>query len=171
MHALRTAARVVGHCSPNEYSSAGQGISGRSPSRETRLLPCRNRAALDDVHRPRLESAEMEAMLDQPELFTTIEQKIRKRSFLRQFIEASEEHGVLVPRSMIASALEISTQRVHQLVQAGRLAELVIEGRHYVPAASLELFLTEERKTGVHLKVPGWRVGPLAVRGMFEKRS
>jgi hypothetical protein len=90
---------------------------------------------------------------------------------LRQFIDATYEHGPLVPQSMIADALSVSRQRVHQLVQAGRLAEVVIEDRHYVTTASFDLFLTEERKSGVHVSTPGWRVGGLMLRGMREKRS
>ena len=107
---------------------------------------------------------------DQGELFPTLEQKVRKRSFLRQFLDATEIHGLLVPHSMIADALGVSRQRVHQLVDSGRLAEISIEGRHYVPIASFDLFLTEERKSGVHVERVGWRAKTLA-RGFVEKRS
>lgn len=113
----------------------------------------------------------MESTLNQAELFPTIEEKIRKRSFVREFIEAVLEHGPLVPRELVAQGIGVSRQRVHQLLEKGRMVEIVIGGRHFVTAASLELFLTEERKVGVNIEVPAWREGPMFVRGLMQKKG
>jgi hypothetical protein len=73
------------------------------------------------------------------------------RSFLAQYIEATIQHRALVPLPFVADALGLSKQRVHQLISGGQLASIEIGDRKFVPASALELFLTEERKTGVHL--------------------
>ncbi len=113
----------------------------------------------------------METALNQAELFPTIEQKIQKRSFVLEFIEAVLEHGPLVPREMIAEGIGVSRQRVHQLLQSGRMVQMVIGGRHFVTATSLDLFLTEERNCGSRLKIPEWREGPMFVRGILQKKT
>src|ERR1035437_2496248 len=92
----------------------------------------------------------MELTTDQGELFAVIAEKVKPRSFLRQYIDATNQHGALAPISMIAAAIGCSRQRVHVLVNDDKLASVAVAGRKYVPASSLELFLTEERKTGVH---------------------
>jgi hypothetical protein len=114
----------------------------------------------------------METALNQVEFgFPTIEEKIRERSFVLEFIDAVREHGPLIPREMIAEGIGVSRQRVHQLLQSRRMVELVIGGRHFVTAVSLDLFLTEERKIGVNIGVPGWRQGPMFVRGLMQKKG
>jgi biotin operon repressor len=86
--------------------------------------------------------------MDQPELFPVIERKVRKRTFLREYIAATREHGPLATQGQIAAALGISRQRINELVRAQRIATVNVDGRDYVPCSSLELFLTEERRVG-----------------------
>ncbi len=80
--------------------------------------------------------------------YPVIEEKAKKRSTFRQYVDALNEHGHLLQIPMVAAALGVSRQRVSFLVTEGRLASLAIGPHSYIPAASLELFLTEERKNG-----------------------
>jgi hypothetical protein len=108
----------------------------------------------------------MEMTIDQAELFPafpTIAATAGKRSLLREMSDAIEKHGPLIPQAFTHVALDISKQRAHQLLSAGRIATIEIAGRTWVPMAALDLFLTEERKTGIHVKPqPG-------VRQMFRR--
>jgi hypothetical protein len=92
----------------------------------------------------------MEAV-GQQELFPVLEEKAKKRSFLREFLDAIDMHGPMVARAHIPIVLDLSRQRVHQLIDEGRLGTVHIRGHDYVPLASLQNFLSEERKTGVHI--------------------
>ncbi len=80
--------------------------------------------------------------------YPVIDQKTKKRSIFRLYVEALREHGHLLQMPMIASALGVSRQRVAFLVAQGRLASVRIGEHTYIPAAAFELFLTEERKNG-----------------------
>jgi hypothetical protein len=91
------------------------------------------------------------AVAEQRELFPVIAEKTPRRGFLSRYLEASVEHGALVPMPLVVEALNVSKQRVHQLISGGQLAFVEIGDRKFVPAAALELFLTEDRKTGVHV--------------------
>src|SRR6266403_4156740 len=82
------------------------------------------------------------------ELFPVVERKVKKRSYLHQLLEAGEIHGPLVTQSMVAKALELSTQRIHQLVNSGQLPTVDVCGHRLIPIACLDSFLTENRKTG-----------------------
>jgi hypothetical protein len=92
----------------------------------------------------------MDATVDQLDLieFPHIEGKTKKRSTLRQMLDAIERHGPLLPQSMMAGALDLSKQRVSQLIEEGKLASVEVAGKHFIPAAALELYLTEEKKAG-----------------------
>lgn len=79
--------------------------------------------------------------------FPVIEEKA-KRGVLRQYLALTREHGALVPLPMVAVAAGVSHQRISVLVDQGRLASVAIGDRRYVPAAALEFYLTEERKSG-----------------------
>lgn len=85
---------------------------------------------------------------EQGVLFPVMEAKLRVQSPARRFLEFSREHGGLVPQQMVADSLGISHQRVSQFIESGRLIAVEVGGRRYVSGASLELFLTEERKAG-----------------------
>ena len=96
----------------------------------------------------------MDVAIDQPELFPFAERQAKKPGPFRQLMAAIREHGTLVPQQMIAGTLKLSKQRVSQLIQAGRLASLEIGGRHWIPLAALELYLSEEKKAGRPVMVP-----------------
>ncbi len=108
----------------------------------------------------------MEMMAAQTELFPvfpTIAASASKRSPLREMLDAFEKHGHLVPQMFVHVALDISKQRAHQLIAGGRIATIEVAGKPYVPMAALDLFLTEERKTGIHVRPqPG-------IRQMFRR--
>jgi hypothetical protein len=92
----------------------------------------------------------MEAV-DQSELFPgfpVIESRSGKRSPVREIVDATERHGVLLPPWAVVETLGLSRQRVHELVQAGRIATVEVAGKTFVPAVALELFLSEARKVG-----------------------
>jgi len=103
----------------------------------------------------------------QPEFFDypVIESK-PKRGIFRRYLEATREHGHLATVPMIAAALGMSRQRVDFLIGQGRLAALRIGPHNYVPLASLELFLTEERKSGRSPNDPSLLA---IVKSAFEK--
>ncbi len=93
----------------------------------------------------------MEVTADQAELFPVIIQQAqteRPKSALRQFLDALSTHGPLVPRGYLPALLDLSNERVRQLVDAGRIATLDLGGRQMVPVAAIEAFLAQERKTG-----------------------
>ncbi len=96
----------------------------------------------------------MEMMADQAELFPvlTAQTQTRKRSPLREMLDAIERHGPLVPKAFLPLVLDISKQRVHQLITEGKLASIEVAERTMVPIAALEVFLSAERKTGRPLK-------------------
>jgi excisionase family DNA binding protein len=94
----------------------------------------------------------MELTGDQAELFPTMAQKAAApstASVLRSYVNESLRHGFLVPIYLAAEALDVSRQRVHQLIDRGQLPAVQCGDRKFIPADALDLFLTEERKTGV----------------------
>ncbi len=80
--------------------------------------------------------------------FPVIAEGAKAKSTLRQYLEATETHGPLLPVGMVAAALNLHRSRVYQFIDAGRLPTLTIAGHTWVPASALELFWTEERRTG-----------------------
>jgi hypothetical protein len=87
----------------------------------------------------------MEAVI-QNELFPVIEAS--PKSKLRQFMEAIDRHGPMIPRAHIPIVLDISKQRVHQLIEEGRIATVEVQGREFIPLVALEVYLADERKNG-----------------------
>lgn len=108
----------------------------------------------DSVHAPwsRVDQAAptffMEAVVEQGVLFPVIEERAGKRSALRELMDAIERHGPLLPRAAVPLVMDLSRQRIHVLINEGRLATVFVRGREYVPIAALELFMAEERKAG-----------------------
>jgi hypothetical protein len=94
----------------------------------------------------------MEAVAEQGVLFPVIEQRARRRSALRDYMDALDLHGPLLPRSMVPLVLDVSRQRVAELVDADRIASIVVHGKEFVPIAALEIFLADERKSGRPVK-------------------
>jgi hypothetical protein len=96
----------------------------------------------------------MELMGEQAELFPVMAKKGAGRSaasVLRAYVNESLRHGFLVPIYLAAEALEVSRQRVHQLIDGGQLPAVWCGDRKFIPADALDLFLTEDRKTGIHV--------------------
>lgn len=72
----------------------------------------------------------------------------------RELSNVSGEKGLLVTQSVVARLLDISRQRVHDLVKEGRLETYVFEGVPLVTEKSLVAFAQVERKTGRPCKIP-----------------
>jgi DNA-binding IclR family transcriptional regulator len=77
-----------------------------------------------------------------------IEEKLSKRSVLRQLLDAVERHGALATVGTTAKALGVHRSRIYQLLEEGKLAKVNIDGSVHIVVASLELYLTEEHKSG-----------------------
>jgi hypothetical protein len=87
----------------------------------------------------------------QLEMFSNIAEKAPRRGFLRRYLEVTVQHGALVPLRYVAEALDVSRQRVHQLVASGQLETVDVGDRVFVAANKLEEFVKVERKTGYNL--------------------
>lgn len=59
-----------------------------------------------------------------------------------------EKVGPIVPQSLVAKALRLSTQRVCQLVQAGMLEVVDVDGRKFVTKRSLVTYAEHEKLAG-----------------------
>lgn len=94
----------------------------------------------------------MEAVVEQGTLFPVIEEQSKRRSHLREMMDAIEEHGPLIPRAWLTTVLDLSRQRIKVLIDEGRIATIEIHDREMVPMASLEAFLADERKAGRPVK-------------------
>jgi hypothetical protein len=93
----------------------------------------------------------MELTGEQAELFPVLTERTAasSASVLAAYIDGSLRHGCLVPIYLAADALDVSRQRVHQLINDGQLPVVQCGSRKFVPADALDLFLTEDRKSGV----------------------
>lgn len=67
---------------------------------------------------------------------------------------ATAEHGVLLPQHYAADLLGVCRQRVHQLVNEGRLVSVEVGGLRYVTENSMMAFANSERKAGRPPKIP-----------------
>jgi hypothetical protein len=90
----------------------------------------------------------VEAVAEQGMLFPIVEQVAGERTWLRQFIDAVEEHGPLVVRAHVPLILDVSRQRVHELIEKGQLETITILGRDYVSFDSLERFFASDHSKG-----------------------
>ncbi len=93
-------------------------------------------------------SLRMDASLNQAELFPVIERKLGRFARWRVLAKAIEENGPMVARAMLPVLLDVSKQRVYQLITEGRIARLQVNGQEMIPVASIEAFLADERKGG-----------------------
>lgn len=95
----------------------------------------------------------MEANVDQLDLFPWLASGAKtERSAMRQYLELTAEHGPLVTAALAAETLGVSRQRVHQLVNEDRIATVRVAGHRMIPAASLNLFMSEERGRSIQPK-------------------
>jgi hypothetical protein len=92
----------------------------------------------------------MEATVEQLDLIDlpVIDEKVRRKSFLREWIAAYRNHDVLMPPSMVAHVLAVSRQRVHQLIEKDQLASVRVCDRVMVPVAAIEAYLATDRPNG-----------------------
>jgi hypothetical protein len=97
----------------------------------------------------------MESTADQSELFPVLSSTVKAKSWFVQWIEATEKHGPLMTPAMCATTAALSRQRIHQLLEAGRIAFVNVAGHRMIPVASLDLFLSESRPSGRPLR-PGF---------------
>lgn len=66
---------------------------------------------------------------------------------------AVDRCGALVPREMLPTLLDVSPQRIAQLVNEGQLAQEEIQGHRFVTEESLVAWVKLERKAGRPCKV------------------
>ena len=66
----------------------------------------------------------------------------------QQIREATNRHGCLLPQHYAADLLGVSRQRVHVLVNEGRLTSVEVAGVRYVTEDSLLAWATSERDKG-----------------------
>ncbi len=67
------------------------------------------------------------------------------RAEFRLFRDLSRKHHGLTQVSVAAVAIGVSTQRVYQLIEAGRLPTFEILGKIYLPCDEVEAFASVER--------------------------
>jgi hypothetical protein len=110
----------------------------------------------------------MEANIEQFELFPfLLTHRTAERSPIRQFLELTATHGPLVTPALAAATIGVTKQRVQQFMNEGRLPTVRIDDHPMIPAAALNLFMSEKRGSGVQPK--NQRKG--FVRTMFSEAS
>jgi hypothetical protein len=77
--------------------------------------------------------------------------------YFQEVRDVVKEKGALLPPVYAADLLGISRQRVHQLVNDGRLESVELRGVRYVTEASLLAWAKSEHSSGDRLTVPGVR--------------
>jgi len=86
---------------------------------------------------------------------------------------AMASKGDLVPATMAAKCLDISRQRVWELMQAGKLDRVEVDGHVFVTADSVVALAKSERKAGRPFKTPtnyreAWKVSVAAGKEMVK---
>jgi len=95
----------------------------------------------------------MEANIDQFELFPFLVSSPKaERSPIGQYLDLTAKHGPLVTPALAASTLGVCKQRVHQFMNEGRLPFVTIVNHPMIPAAALNLFMSEKRGPGIQPK-------------------
>lgn len=82
--------------------------------------------------------------------------------------------GPIMPVAFAAGLLDISTQRCHQLMQAGQLERVEIEGHPFISQRSIVELAQAERKAGRPFKTPTrsremWNVAHAAAKEIVRK--
>jgi len=81
-----------------------------------------------------------------------------------------EKHGLLVPPQLAADLLGVSRQRVHQLMEQGRMKRVEVLGQVFITEDDLHAFARSERKNGRPPKVQTYGdVAKLAVKTVVKK--
>ena len=96
----------------------------------------------------------------------------------RQMNAMRAEHGAPVPQKVAATLLEVSTTRIDQLVEAGKLTRVDFFGHVYITENSLVEHARSERKTGRPFKVleecassprAAWKIARQGTKDFLEK--
>lgn len=58
------------------------------------------------------------------------------------------EKGILVPPGLVAQLLGVSRQRVHQLIEAGKLEAVLVGDKSFITENSLKAWAEAEHRTG-----------------------
>jgi len=67
---------------------------------------------------------------------------------LNELCDLVDKHGPIIPCAMAAELLELSSQRVSQLVQAGTLPTVEFRGKKWVAERDIRAFIEVKRKPG-----------------------
>ena len=67
---------------------------------------------------------------------------------LNELCDLVDKHGPLIPLSMAAELLDLSTQRLYQLKAAGKLETIDFRNRTWVSEQFIRGFIEDERKAG-----------------------
>lgn len=70
------------------------------------------------------------------------------------FRKASAEHGSLLPQNFAAELLGVSRQRIHQLIEEGKLQVVCVHTSRFITEGSLVDLAKSERKAGRPFKLP-----------------
>jgi hypothetical protein len=82
---------------------------------------------------------------------TRRERAERQVRVLRTMIE---KKGVYMPIGIVSRVLDVSRQRVHDIVRQGHLDKVEFDGTTFITEASLIEYVNSERKAGRPPKVP-----------------
>ena len=72
---------------------------------------------------------------------------------LKRAKELADEKGMLLPSRFAAGLLGVSQQRVDQLMDAGKLERVVLDGHPFITEDSIVDYAKSERKTGRPIKI------------------
>jgi len=72
----------------------------------------------------------------------------------RELSEISKREGLILPQSFAAAVLGVSSQRVSQLIDSGRLRSVEVRGARWVPEASIIEWAKAEHRNGRPPKIP-----------------
>lgn len=71
----------------------------------------------------------------------------------QEMSRVTDEKGMLVPQSLVAKVLDVSRQRIHDLVKQGGLETHDVFGVPFVTERSVVAYAKSERKAGRPMKV------------------
>lgn len=84
-----------------------------------------------------------------PEMLRGLPRKEKSKwEQLREMQEITRERGALLPTGLAAEVLDLSRQRLFQLLEAGRISQHEFFGRKWVTEKDLLDFAKSERKPG-----------------------
>lgn len=94
---------------------------------------------------------------------------------VREVKRITEEKGTLLPQHLVADILNLSKQRISQLIDDGRLEAVEVHGVRYVTAASVQSCAQVERVNGRHIKKIDnqalWKSSVASAQEIVEKTS